>query len=101
MEVVGEVIDHCKDIFKVQIEGGEQIVTAKLSGKMRQNKINLQVGDRVQVEVSPYDMSMGRIVFRMSTNREHVAREVHREESPKRKSKNRREQKYRERDEDE
>lgn len=87
MEVSGEVVDHCKDIFKIQLDGGEQIVTAKLSGKMRQNKINLQVGDRVQVEVSPYDMSMGRIVFRMSTSREHAARETNGEEAPKRKKK--------------
>lgn len=100
MEVSGEVIDHCKDIFKVQIDGGEQIVTAKLSGKMRQNKINLQVGDRVHVEVSPYDMSMGRIVFRMSTSREHVARETKREDAPRRK-KSTPERRRRERGEDE
>jgi translation initiation factor IF-1 len=101
MEVSGEVIDHCKDIFKIRIDGGEQIVTAKLSGKMRQNKINLQVGDRVQVEVSPYDMSMGRIVFRMNSSHEHVARETNREDAPRRRKKPATESRYRERVEDE
>ncbi|NBP56293.1 translation initiation factor IF-1 [bacterium] len=70
MEMVGVILEHSRDIFRVGIEGTEQIVTAKLSGKMRLNKIDLQVGDRVKIEVSPYDMSMGRIVFRINSARD-------------------------------
>lgn len=99
MEISGEVVEHCKDIFKVRIDGGDQIVTAKLSGKMRQNKINLQVGDRVRVEVSPYDMNMGRITFRMSSGREYIVRDDDDDDTPKKKSQKR--PRYRERDEDE
>jgi translation initiation factor IF-1 len=49
------------------------VVTAKLSGKMRQNKIDLQVGDRVKLEVSPYDTSMGRNTFRINAARDNYA----------------------------
>lgn len=70
MELIGVVLDHSRDIFRVRVDGTDQIVTAKLSGKMRQNKIDLQVGDRVKMEVSPYDTSMGRITFRISSSRE-------------------------------
>lgn len=70
MEMVGVVLDHSRDIFRVRVEGTEQVVTAKLSGKMRQNKIDLQVGDRVKLEVSPYDTSMGRITFRINSARD-------------------------------
>ena len=70
MEMVGVILDHSRDIFRVQVEGTDQVVTAKLSGKMRQNKIDLQVGDRVKLEVSPYDTSMGRITFRINAARD-------------------------------
>lgn len=70
MEMIGVVLDHSRDIFRVRVDGTDQVVTAKLSGKMRQNKIDLQVGDRVKLEVSPYDTSMGRITFRISSSRE-------------------------------
>jgi len=70
MEMVGVVLDHSRDIFRVKVDGTDQVVTAKLSGKMRQHKIDLQVGDRVKIEVSPYDTSMGRITFRISSSRE-------------------------------
>lgn len=68
--MVGVVLDHSRDIFRVRVEGTDQVVTAKLSGKMRQNKIDLQVGDRVKLEVSPYDTSMGRITFRINSARD-------------------------------
>ncbi len=70
MEMIGFVLDHSRDIFRVKVEGTDQVITAKLSGKMRQNKIDLQVGDRVRVEVSPYDTSMGRITFRINSARD-------------------------------
>ena len=49
--------------FRVQLESG-QIIFAHLSGKMRLNKIRLAVNDRVKVEMTPYDLTKGRITFR-------------------------------------
>ncbi len=49
--------------FKVKLESG-QIIIAHLSGKMRLNKIRLSVNDRVKVEMTPYDLTKGRVTFR-------------------------------------
>lgn len=49
--------------FKVKLENGHTIL-AHLSGKMRLNKIRLLVGDTVKLELTPYDLSRGRIVYR-------------------------------------
>ena len=49
--------------FRVEIEGGHQVL-AHVSGKMRMRFIRILPGDYVQVEMSPYDMSRGRIVYR-------------------------------------
>lgn len=51
--------------FHVQISNGDVIILATLSGKMRQNHIQILPGDKVIVEVSPYDMSRGRICRRL------------------------------------
>ena len=50
--------------FRVKLENGHEII-AHLSGKMRKNRIRLSLGDRVKVEMTPYDLSKGRIAFRM------------------------------------
>ncbi len=50
-------------MFKVELENGHGIV-AHISGKMRMNYIKILPGDRVKVEMSPYDLSKGRITFR-------------------------------------
>ena len=50
-------------MFRVQLENGH-IITAHISGKMRLNYIKILPGDKVQVEMSPYDLSKGRITFR-------------------------------------
>lgn len=50
--------------FKVKIEGGDHVVLAHLSGKMRMNRIRLLPGDRVKLEITPYDLSKARIVYR-------------------------------------
>ncbi len=50
-------------MFKVELENGHVII-AHISGKMRMNYINILPGDRVRVEMSPYDLSKGRISFR-------------------------------------
>ncbi len=49
--------------FKVALESGQMII-AHLAGKMRLNKIRLAVADRVKVEMTPYDLTKGRITFR-------------------------------------
>ena len=49
--------------FRVELENGIAI-TANVSGHMRTNHIKLMTGDRVQVEMSPYDLTRGRIVYR-------------------------------------
>ena len=50
-------------MFKVKLENDHEIL-AHSSGKMRKNRIRVLVGDKVQVEVSPYDLTKGRIIFR-------------------------------------
>ncbi len=49
--------------FNVQLENGH-IVLAHISGKMRMNYIKILVGDKVTVELSPYDLTRGRIIYR-------------------------------------
>ena len=50
-------------MFKVELENGHVII-ARISGKMRMNYIKILPGDRVKVEMSPYDLTKGRISFR-------------------------------------
>jgi translation initiation factor IF-1 len=64
MEMEGVVEEHSKGIFFVRI-AGDVMVTCTLSGKIRQNQVRILPGDRVKLEVSEYDTSKGRIVFRM------------------------------------
>jgi translation initiation factor IF-1 len=52
-------------MFRVQLEQGGHDVLATISGKMRKNYIRLLPGDRVKVELSPYDLSRGRITYRL------------------------------------
>lgn len=59
--VITEVLPNLT--FKVELENGHQ-VTASLSGKMRMNKIMVMAGDKVKVEITPYDLKMGRITYR-------------------------------------
>lgn len=50
-------------MFRVQLENGH-IITAHISGKMRMNYIKILPGDKVRLEISPYDLTKGRIKFR-------------------------------------
>lgn len=50
-------------MFKVELENGHQVV-AHISGKMRMNYIKILPGDKIRLEMSPYDLSKGRIVYR-------------------------------------
>lgn len=58
---VEEVLPNA--MFRVKLDQGA-IVLGHISGRMRQNKIQILQGDRVRVEMSPYDLTKGRIVFR-------------------------------------
>lgn len=65
IEVKGEVIELMPAAtFKVELENGHEIL-AHLSGKMRMNRIRILPGDKVKVEISPYDLNKGRITFRL------------------------------------
>lgn len=64
IEVEGTVTETLPNAtFRVELENGHKIL-AHVSGKMRMNFIRILPGDRVKVELSPYDLSRGRIVFR-------------------------------------
>lgn len=49
--------------FRVKLESGQEII-AHLSGKMRMHRIRLGIGDKIQVEMTPYDLTKGRITYR-------------------------------------
>lgn len=64
IEVEGTVIEALPDTqFKVRLDNGHEIL-AYLSGRMRKYYIRILLGDRVRVEMSPYDLTRGRIVYR-------------------------------------
>ncbi len=64
IEMDGEVVDTLPNTtFRVKLENGH-IVTAHISGKMRKNYIRILTGDKVKVEITPYDLSKGRITYR-------------------------------------
>ena len=64
IEVTGVVLESLPNaMFKVELENKHQIL-AHVSGKMRKNFIRILTGDRVLVELSPYDLSRGRITYR-------------------------------------
>ncbi|MDY7026393.1 MAG: translation initiation factor IF-1 [Pseudomonadota bacterium] len=65
IEMEGTVLDTLPNtMFRVELENGH-VVTAHISGKIRKNYIRILTGDRVKVEISPYDLSKGRITYRM------------------------------------
>ncbi len=67
MEFEGEVIDTLPNtLFKVRLENGHEII-AHISGKMRKHYIRILTGDKVKVEMTPYDLSKGRITYRGKT----------------------------------
>ncbi|MGM0481967.1 MAG: translation initiation factor IF-1 [Pseudomonadota bacterium] len=64
IEMQGTVLDTLPNtMFRVELENGH-IVTAHISGKMRKHYIRILTGDTVTVQLTPYDLSKGRIVFR-------------------------------------
>ncbi len=64
IEVEGEVVEALPStMFRVQLDGGHSVL-ATISGKMRKHYIRILPGDKVKVELSPYDLSRGRITYR-------------------------------------
>ena len=65
IEMTGTVVDKQPNaFFKVQLKDSEHMVLATISGRMRRNRIRILMGDRVDIELSPYDLSKGRITYR-------------------------------------
>lgn len=64
VEAIGRVIKALKGgYFRVRLENGHEVL-AYISGKIRKHYIRILLGDRVKVELSPYDLTKGRIVYR-------------------------------------
>jgi translation initiation factor IF-1 len=64
IELEGVIKESCGNaMFRVEIPGGK-VILAHISGKMRMNYIKILPGDKVRLELSPYDLSKGRIVYR-------------------------------------
>jgi len=64
IEMEGTVLETLPNtMFRVQLENGH-VITAHISGRMRKNYIRILTGDKVKIEMTPYDLSKGRITFR-------------------------------------
>ncbi|MEJ2481432.1 MAG: translation initiation factor IF-1 [Acidihalobacter sp.] len=64
IEMEGRVVDTLPNtMFRVELDNGH-VVTAHISGRMRKHYIRILTGDRVTVELTPYDLTKGRIVYR-------------------------------------
>jgi len=69
LEFEGEVVDLLPDgRFRVRLENGHQII-AYTAGRMKKNRIRTLAGDRVTVEMTPYDLDKGRVIFRHKDQR--------------------------------
>lgn len=65
----GEVVQELgNSLFKVVLDTAGQEILCTISGKIRKNKIRIMTGDRVRVELSPYDLTHGRISMRLKLN---------------------------------
>ena len=70
IKLEGKVIECLPNTqFRVELQNGHTII-AHISGKMRKNYIRLVVGDRVEVELTPYDLTKGRISFRLKDQKQ-------------------------------
>ena len=69
IEVEGRVVEPLPNaMFRVELDNGHRVL-AHVAGKMRMHFVRILPGDRVKVELSPYDLSRGRIVYRSAGNR--------------------------------
>jgi len=65
IELQGTVLEAVKGAFRVKVDDSELVLLCRLAGSIRKNFIRVVPGDKVKVEVSPYDLTQGRITFRM------------------------------------
>jgi len=64
IEVLGKVVEKFKaGMFAIELDGGQKVL-ATMAGRLRRNRIKVMNGDRVSVELSPYDLTKGRITYR-------------------------------------
>jgi len=64
--VEGEVIENLPNtLFKVKLDNSDKVILCYLSGKMRKHYIKILPSDRVRMEISPYDLERGRIIYRI------------------------------------
>ena len=64
IEMEGTIVETLPNtMFRVELDNGH-VITAHISGKMRKNYIRILTGDRVTVEMTPYDLTKGRIIYR-------------------------------------
>ena len=69
IEMEGTILETLPNtMFRVKLENGH-VVTAHISGRMRKNYIRILTGDKVKVEMTPYDLTKGRITFRFKDER--------------------------------
>ena len=62
----GSVIENLPNtLFRVKLENSDRVILCYLSGKMRKNYIKILPGDKVRLELTPYDLNRGRIVYRL------------------------------------
>ena len=65
LEFEGTILETLPNtVFRVKLENGH-VVTAHISGRMRKNYIRILTGDKVKIEMTPYDLTKGRITYRM------------------------------------
>lgn len=63
--VEGEVVENLPNtLFRVKLNDSDKIILCYLSGKMRKNYIKILPGDKVKIELTPYDLERGRIIYR-------------------------------------
>ena len=73
IEMLGTIVEALKGTkFRVQLENGHEVI-GSLSGKMRRYYIRILLGDRVRLELSPYDLNRGRIVYRYKKGQRQLA----------------------------
>ena len=68
IELHGIVTEEVRGAFRVRAEETGHSILCRLAGKLRKNRIRVVPGDYVRVEITPYDMERGRIVYRMREN---------------------------------
>jgi translation initiation factor IF-1 len=66
IELVGMVEEVLPgNMFRVKVEGNQHVILCYMGGKLKQHKIKVILGDKVKMEISPYDLTRGRITYRM------------------------------------